>query len=301
MSNASSGPGIVWPAGKRAAAIISVIFDDGMDAVAKAPDLAERAKSHSVWLYGARRGVERLCRTFEDTSIRTSWFVPGLVAETHGALLRAVAAAGHELESHGWGFERHDALLHADSLALLERSRRALEDASDRPPAGFRLPVGTWPDGFDHVLKEAGFCWSASLNGDDVPYLHPSSLLEIPVHLELEDRPYFQFNFTPPFPKGLGRIASYDGVLSNWIAEFDAYRQFGGCFVLQLRPEMTGTPGRIGLVEAMIRHIQSCGDVWIATADEVATWHIANNARALEPDHPLNVFTAYQREVRDPG
>jgi len=298
VSNASSDLGIAWPAGKRAAAIISVIFDDGMDAVAKAPDLAERAKSHSVWLYGARRGVERLCRTFEDTRIRTSWFVPGLVAETHGALLRAVADAGHELESHGWGFECYDQLLRADSLALLERSRQALEEVSDRVPAGFRLPIGAWPEGFDHVLKEAGFLWSASLNGDDVPYLHPSSLLEIPVHLELEDRPYFQFNFTPPFPKGLSRIASYDSVLSNWIAEFDAYRQFGGSFVLQLRPEMTGTPGRIGLVEAMINHMQSCDDVWIATADEVAQWHAANNARMPEPDHPLNVFAAYQREVR---
>ncbi len=299
MSDASSNLEIVWPAGKRAAAIISVIFDDGMDAVAKAPDLAERAKSHSVWLYGARRGVERLCRTFDDAGIRASWFVPGQVAETHGALLRAVVAAGHELESHGWAFERYDCLSRADAAALLARSRQALEDAGDRTPAGFRLPIGSWPDGFDRLLKEAGFLWSASLNGDDVPYLHPSSLVEIPVHLELEDRPYFQFNFTPAFPKGLSRIASYDSVLANWIAEFDAYRKFGACFVLQLRPEMTGTPGRIGLVEALIRHIQSCDDVWVATADEVAQWHMANNARAAEPDHPLNVFAAYQREVRD--
>lgn len=298
MSSVPSEPEIVWPQGKRAAAIISVIFDDGMDAVAKAPDLAGRAKSHSVWLYGARRGVERLCRTFEDTRIRASWFVPGQVAQTHGALLRAVADAGHELEGRGWAFERYDALSRADALALLGRSRQALEDISDRTPSGFRLPIGAWPDGFDHVLKGAGFLWSASLNGDDVPYLHPSSLVEIPIHLELEDRPYFQFNFTPPFPKGLGRIASYDGVLSNWIAEFDAYRKFGACFVLQLRPEMTGTPGRIGLVEAMIRHMQSCEDVWIATADEVAQWHMASNACAPAPDHPLNVFAAYQREVR---
>jgi len=298
MSDAPSDLGIAWPAGKRAAAIISVIFDDGMDAVAKAPDLAMRAKSHSVWLYGARRGVERLCRAFEDAGIRASWFVPGQVAETHGALLRAVVGAGHELESHSWAFERHDTLSREDSRALLERSRQALEDVSDRAPAGFRLPVGAWPDGFDHVLKEVGFLWSASLNGDDVPYLHPSLLVEIPVHLELEDRPYFQFNFTPAFPKGQSRIASYDGVLANWIAEFDAYRKFGGCFVLQLRPEMTGTPGRVGLVEAMIRHIQSCGDVWIATADEIAQWHMANNASAPGSDHPLNVFAAYQREVR---
>src|SRR5215469_14718911 len=264
----SPDSGIVWPDGKRAAAIITVIFDDGMDAVAKAPDLAERAKSHSVWLYGARRGVERLCHAFDDARVRASWFVPGLVAETHAALLRAVADAGHELESHSWAFERHDLLSRAESLVLLERSRQALEEASDRSPTGFRLPIGSWPDGFDHVLREAGFFWSASLNGDDVPYLHPSSLVEIPVHLELEDRPYFQFNFTPAFPKGQSRIASYDGVLANWVAEFEAYRKFGGCFVLQLRPEMTGTPGRIGLVQTLLNHVRSCADVWIATADE---------------------------------
>jgi len=69
--------------------------------------------------------------------------------------------------------------------------------------------------------------------------------------------------------------------------------------VLQLRPEMTGTPGRIGLVEALIKHMQSCDDVWIATADEVSQWHIANNAQALATDHPLNVFSAYQREIRE--
>lgn len=290
--------GIEWPAGKRAAAIVSVIFDDGLDAIAKAPDLAHRAKSYSVWLYGARRGVERLCRAFEDARIQTSWFIPGRVVERHRDLIGAVAAAGHESESHGWGFERHDALSRAESLALLCRSRQVLEAATGRSPTGFRLPIGGWPDQFDIVLREAGFLWSASLNGDDVPYLHPSSLLEIPVHVELEDRPYFQFNFTPAFPKGQSRIASYDGVLSNWIAEFDAYRKFGGCFVLQLRPEMTGTPGRIGLVEALLSHIQSRSDVWIATAAEIAAWHLTHNARAPGPDHPLSVFASYQRETR---
>jgi peptidoglycan/xylan/chitin deacetylase (PgdA/CDA1 family) len=191
------------------------------------------------------------------------------------------------MESHGWGFERHDEMPRAASLELLKRSRHAIEVATGKPVAGFRLPIGNWPDQFDLLLKEAEFLWSASLNGDDVPYMHPSSLLEIPVHLELEDRPYFQFNFAPAFPKGQSRIASYESVLSNWIAEFDAYRKFGTCFVLQLRPEMTGTPGRIFLVEALIKHIQSFDDIWVATAAEVAG-----------PGHPLNVFDAYKREHR---
>ena len=118
----------VWPSGKRVAAIISVIFDDGMDAVAREPDLANRNKSHSVWLYGANRGVERLCRTFEDADIRTSWLVPGLVAEKHRALVKAVAAANHEIESHGWAFETYDGLSHQSSFEHLTRARLAIED-----------------------------------------------------------------------------------------------------------------------------------------------------------------------------
>ncbi len=275
-----------------------MIFDDGMDAVARAPDLANRNKSHSVWLYGANRGVERLCQTFQAARIQTTWFVPGLVAEKHDALVKSVSAAGHDMESHGWEFERHDNMSRASSLESLRRSRGAVEAVTGKPVTGFRLPIGNWPDQFDAVLKEAGFFWSASLNGDDVPYLHPSALVEIPVHLELEDRPYFQFNFTPAFPTGQSRIASYESVLSNWIAEFDAYRKFGACFFLQLRPEMTGTPGRIFLVEAFIKHIQSFDDVWIATAAEVSAWHLANNAHAIDASHPLNVFAAYKREHR---
>lgn len=296
MSGHPTDNKIVWPAGKRSAAIISVIFDDSMDAVARAPDLANRSKSHSVWLYGAKRGVERLCRAFERSAIQSSWFVPGLVAENHRSLMGDVSAAGHDLESHGWAFERHDALPRPASLDLLARSRQAIEAISGKPVTGFRLPMGNWPDQFDAQLKQAGYLWSATLNGDDVPYLHPSSLLEIPVHLELEDRPYFQFNFTPAFPKGQSRIPSYESVLRNWIAEFDAYRKFGACFVLQLRPEMTGTPGRIFLVEELIKHILSFDDVWVATAAEVAAWHMSNNASAAEPTHPLNVFAAYKRE-----
>src|SRR5579863_6742075 len=112
-----------------------------MDAVARAPDLITRNKSHSVWLYGANRGVERLCRTFEEAKIRTTWFVPGLVAEKHRALIRGVAAAGHDVESHGWAFERHDELPRASSLELLQRSRQTLEAVAGKPALGFRLPI----------------------------------------------------------------------------------------------------------------------------------------------------------------
>lgn len=288
-------PRVPWSQGKKCAVSVSVLFDDGMDAATHEPDLLNRTKSFSVWKYGAARGVERLCRAFADQDVRASWFVPGSVAGTHSGLIEAVAGAGHDIESHGWAFERHDALSSAESLGFLKKSRDLLSQISGRDVTGFRLPIGNWPRHFDRLLKQAGYQWSSSLNGDDVPYLHPSALVEIPVHIELEDRPYFQFNFTPAFPRGQSRIPSYESVLANWKAEFDAYRQFGLCYVLQLHPEWTGTPGRIFVVEELLRHIRSFDDVWLTTGAEIAAWH---SATGIHPpaQHPLNVYEIYAQE-----
>ncbi len=289
-----------WPQGKKCAAIVSVIFDDGLDAVAQAPDMKGRSKSFSVWQYGATRGVERLCNAFANAGITTSWFVPGIVAESHEQLLRDVVAPRHEIESRGWNFERYDTMPAADAVDLLKRSRDRLNGIASNEVSGFRLPAGNWPRHFDRPLIEAGYRWSASLNGDDMPYSHSSSLVELPVHNELEDRPYFQFNFTPAFPKGQSRIPSYEAVLGNWIAEFDAYRKYGLCYVIQLRPEWTGTPGRIALVEALLAHIASFDDVWLATAAEVARWHLGKGDVA-PADHPINVYEAYVYEEQTYG
>ncbi|MDH6233326.1 peptidoglycan/xylan/chitin deacetylase (PgdA/CDA1 family) [Mesorhizobium soli] len=290
----------IWPQGKSCAVMVAVLFDDGADAIAAAPDLANRSKSLSVWQFGANRGVERLCRTFGTSNVKTSWFLSAETANRHRDLLRGIIGAGHELASSGFSFERHDTLTSDQSLEVLRRSRDALNSLTGKETSGFRLPQGNWPVGFDRLLLEAGYGWSASLNGDDIPYTHPSGLVEIPVHVELEDRPYFQFNFTPAFPKGQSRIPDYEGVLHNWIAEFDAYRRFGLCYVIQLRPEWTGTPGRISLIEDLLGHILSFDDVWVATGAE-----IAERQRALGPaipnNHPIRVFETYRMEQRSDG
>lgn len=290
----------IWPQGKSCAVMVAVPFDDGADAIAAAPDLANRSKSLSVWQFGAMRGVERLCRTFAAFNAKASWFLSAETANRHGALVRGIISAGHEIASAGLSFDRYDTLTSSQSLDNLRRSRDALSTLADRETSGFRLPQGNWPLGFDQLLLEAGYEWSASLNGDDIPYTHSSGLVEIPVHVELEDRPYFQFNFTPAFPKGQGRIPDYDGVLHNWIAEFDAYRRFGLCYVIQLRPEWIGTPGRISLVEDMLRHIRSFDDVWMATGAEIAGRQKALGS-AIQNDHPLQVFDAYRKEQRADG
>jgi len=288
-------PPYPWPETRKCAVLIAVLFDDGFDALAQAPDLAQRPKSYSVWEYGAKRGVERLLSTLADFDIITSWFIPGAVIEKHEGLVREIAQQGHEIAARGWNFEFYENLEREQVFDCLNRARHIIEDLCSAPPRGFSLPIGHWPVGFDKILGLAGFDWSASLNGDDRPYSHQSGLVELPLHRELEDRPYFQFNFTPPFPKGLSRLPSYRCVLANWQAEFNAYREHGSCFILSVRPEMIATPGRIFILRELIQHIKSFDDVWLATGSMIADWHKSREI-TMTTEHPIEVFAAYRRE-----
>ncbi|SNT73973.1 polysaccharide deacetylase family protein [Paracoccus seriniphilus] len=284
-----------WPEGKSCAVMLGIGFDDGIDATARAPELPAREKSHSVWQYGAARGVDRMIACLQDAALPATWFLPGTLGVTRGEQVTRIAQSGHEIACHGWGTERLDQMSIAERAALLARARATLQDASGQEVQGFRLSHGHWPPGFATQLRETGFQWSHTLQGDDWPYIHPEGLVEIPFHSETEDRPYFQFNFAPAFPAGLARIPSYDGVLANWMAEFDACRKYGLCLSLLLRPEWTGTPGRIGLMRKLIAHMQAHDDVWFATGSEIAAW-TRQQGLPLETDHPLNVYARYLRE-----
>ncbi|MEV0490021.1 polysaccharide deacetylase family protein [Streptomyces atratus] len=301
MSEVNSAAGR-WPGGARCAVIVSVDFDAELPLLASSPDIARRAKTLSVGRYGATRGVDRLLRTFGELSVRTTWFVPGRQAEIRPGLVGEIARAGHEIAHHGHAHENFDLLDLAGQRAVIESGSAALAGVVGQRPKGFRIPDGEWAPELPDVLRELGFTWSSSMRGDDLPHLHPAGsgtagpLVEIPVHFELEDHPYFFFNLDPAFPSGQSRIASYREVLSNWKTEFAAYRRFGLCYVLRLQPEVAGTPGRIALVRELLTHIRGHDDVWLATAGEVADWWAATH-ECNEPDHPAEVFARLTRGV----
>lgn len=143
------------------------------------------------------RNTDRLLELFEAAGARATFFTVGWVAWRHPELVRRIAAAGHELASHGFWHEvvrRHDAASFAADLAT---SKKLLEDASGSPVEGYRAagnsitPDDAWA--FDAIL-EAGFTYDASLcpavsshGGFPSPYHGPhllraraGTLVEIP-------------------------------------------------------------------------------------------------------------------------
>lgn len=222
------------------------------------------------------------------------------VALKHSALVQRIHKAGHEIGNASFGCENFDMLSLTQQQDSLTAAQATLAQVTGEIPFGFRSPFGNWAPGFTRCLRAAGIVWSSSWRGDDLPYFHPTSdmqataqtaLVELPLHYELEDEPYFSFNLFPPVPVGQPRIASYREVLGNWQQDLAGFHRFGLCLLLRLHPEIFGTAGRIDVLREFLVGMLTHADIWPATGLEVAQWWCSQRV-ANEPGHPVDVLSA---------
>ena len=139
--------------------------------------------------------VERNCALildmFAEAGVHATFFTLGWVAQRHGALMRRIVDAGHELASHGWD---HARVFRMDRAAFgedLARSRKALEDAAGVPITGYRAPSFSIDQRTPWAymeLAEQGFAYSSSV----APILHD--------HYGWRDAPRFAFRPLPWSP-----------------------------------------------------------------------------------------------------
>lgn len=283
----------VWPDGARAGCLITVGFDAELAILALDPTAATRQKSLSVGRYGAVRGVERLLGVLADRGLPSSWFVPAQNALTYAALTAEVIAEGHELATSGVALEDFGAFGLGEQHRLVTRARELVEQRHGVRAVGFRPGRGDADPRLAGLLRADGYSWSSQLRGDDLPVVLPSGLVDLPRHHELDDAAYFSFNLDPPIPLGSPRIAPIGDVLANWSIEFDAYRDEGLLFVLDLHPELIGTPARAAMLGELLDRIVGTGDVWVATGAAIARWWGGRVTAELPADHPVSVFDRY--------
>ena len=100
----------LWPAGKRCAVVLTVDYNDIHGILTQAPEVAGRDKTLSVWRYGTQRGVERLLGLFRELGVRSSWFVPGIVAEENPQHIASILTDGHEISCAGYRHQDYDTL-----------------------------------------------------------------------------------------------------------------------------------------------------------------------------------------------
>lgn len=112
------------------------------------------------------RNVERILELLAERGIEATFFTLGWIAERYPQLVRRIAAAGHEVASHGYGHQRATDLDRDAFSADVSRAKSLLEDLTGSEVAGYRAPsfsIGVknlWA--FD-VLARAGYRYSSSI------------------------------------------------------------------------------------------------------------------------------------------
>ena len=111
-------------------------------------------------------GMRLVLDLLAERGTRGTFFVLGWVAERHPALVRELAAAGHEVASHGWGHERVTTLTPEEFRASVRDSRRTLEDLTGAQVYGYRAPSFSIVRGGEwalDILAEEGYRYDSSL------------------------------------------------------------------------------------------------------------------------------------------
>ncbi len=110
--------------------------------------------------------TDRLLDLLASHSATATCFTLGWVAERLPALVRRIAAAGHELASHTWWHRKVSTSRPEEFREEIRRSKRLLEDLTGTPVVGFRAPSFSIVPGtewaFD-VLLEEGYRYDSSL------------------------------------------------------------------------------------------------------------------------------------------
>ena len=83
---------------------------------------------------------DRVLALFDEAGVKATFFTLGWVAEKHPAMMRRIAAEGHEIASHGWDHKRVFTMDKAAFAEDIARARRVLEDASGCAVIGYRAP-----------------------------------------------------------------------------------------------------------------------------------------------------------------
>lgn len=110
--------------------------------------------------------VDALLSMCAAAGARATFFVLGAVAEDHPSVVRAIAAAGHEIASHGYGHTLAYRQTIGEFTADVRKSLAILEDVTGAAVRGYRAPSWSIVAANYHylaALEELGLVYDASI------------------------------------------------------------------------------------------------------------------------------------------
>ena len=106
--------------------------------------------------------TERMLAMMAERGVTATMFILGWVAERCPSLVRRIAAAGHEIASHGYGHELVYRLTPEQFREDVRRTRHILQDMTGHAVHGYRAPNFSITDWAIDILQEEGYTYDSS-------------------------------------------------------------------------------------------------------------------------------------------
>ncbi|KAK0778781.1 hypothetical protein LTR02_002347 [Friedmanniomyces endolithicus] len=235
----------------------------------------------SEYDFGARAGIWRLLRIFEQAGLHGTIYGVGLALEKNPAVAKECQRLGWEIASHGWRWIDYHSVPESQERAEINRCIDLITAQTGQAPRERGLEL----------------LWLSDSYADDLPYYHPVPVglhkttttnnntndndhvpepsssssprpqpsLILPYSLDTND-----FKFLMP-----NNWSSPDDFLHYLIAAFDELYAEGEAgspkmMSVGLHARISGRAGRAGVVRRFVEYVGGKEGVWIATREEIA-------------------------------
>lgn len=247
--------------------------------------------------FAANVATPRILDILEREGVTSTWFIPGLDADTYPDVCKRIRDAGHEIGHHGYAHEGPTGLDEAAERDVIERGLDALDRVLGVRPVGYRSPAFDLSPNSTRLLSEYGFTYDSSMMGNDFELyrcrtgdvIHADraaefgpelDLVEVPVSWTLDDFPFMEFALVPPIL--LPSSTDVKALADRWVGDLDFMVDEvpHGVFTQTFHPQSIGRAGRIRILERMIHRAKEHGAMFSTVSAAANSWSSdARNAK----------------------
>ncbi|AEA26338.1 Chitin deacetylase [Pseudonocardia dioxanivorans CB1190] len=283
-------PAVEWPGGAKIAVSIVVNAEEGSEISWAAGDARNEGLGEipygmpaeyrdlcveSIYEYGARAGVWRLLRLFEEYRVPTTFYAAAVAFEQNPELAKAVVGGGHEVCSHGWRWEEPWVLSREEEREHMAAAIASFERTCGTRPVGWYCRYGPSVHTRELLVEEGGFLYDSDAYNDDLPYyvsVGDKRQLVVPYTMVYNDVKY-------AMPPGMASPTDFFDVCRRGFDELLREGRAGRPRMMSigLHPRWAGQAGRTSALREFIEHAQRESDVWFATREQIARFWLENH------------------------
>mgnify|MGYP000846242873 CR=1 FL=1 len=280
-----------WPNGARIAVQFVLNYEEGGEnSVLHGDDASEQFLSEmfnpaayparhismeGIYEYGARAGVWRILREFEQRGLPLTVFGVATALQRCPDVTATLKELGHEFACHGLKWIHYQNVIEATERAHMAQAMQIMQDLTGSRPLGWYTGRDS-PNTRRLVADFGGFEYDSDYYGDDLPFWmkvqktdgsHAHQLI-VPYTLDCNDMRF-------ALPQGYSHADPFFQYLKD---SFDALYKEGDPAGLD-RPKMMsigmhcrllGRPGRITALQRFLDHIAQHDHVWVARRIDIA-------------------------------